>query len=174
MISCGTTINSFAALTASFQSSFTRSGSADEEIISSSRSSASVLAARRARHLASVVAYSFFGKFAIVFWRAINFSLLAIRDCLRGSRLFSVSILSAVNRFEPDVVGGYDFVRDWVEWEVKKARDWRICFGLDDWREWRSSSFLSWRSDSDSTSESRRAEYEGVRSVDNASVRDCC
>jgi hypothetical protein len=93
------TINSFAAATSSFHSSFAGCDS-EEDIISSSRSRASVLVALRARHFASVVAYSFFGIFAIAVCTDNNFSALVISSCFSGSRLISVSILSVgVDRF---------------------------------------------------------------------------
>jgi hypothetical protein len=56
------------------------------------------------------------------------------------------------------VIGRECFWRDWVEREVWKERDWRICFEVLDWREWMREVRLLSRSVSDITSESRREE----------------
>lgn len=129
------TINSLAAITSSFQSSCPHSTPEDDEIISSSRSRASVLAALRARHLASVVAYSRFGKFAITPSNEINFSLVVMRDCLSGNKLISKEVLSGGEGLEWVLFDRHAFVRDWVVRVVRKDRDCRICFGLEDCRQ---------------------------------------
>jgi hypothetical protein len=106
------------------------------DIISSRRSRASVLAARRARHFASVVAYSFFGIAEIMFCNATSLSDVATRFCFMGKRVSSVGTL-VLGRV--GAVAGYRFRRAWVDKEVRKARDWRICFGFDDWMDWKRS-----------------------------------
>jgi hypothetical protein len=109
------------------------------------------------------VANSFFGRDNIAFCNATSFSAVATRVCFIGRRLSSGLVLAG----RMTGVLGYRFRRAWVEREVKKAMDWRICFGFEDCREWKSSSRFVWRSCSDIIAESRRVEDDG----DNKDVR---
>ena len=101
----------FAAVTSSFQSSGMGWASVDE-IISSSRSMASVRAALKARALASIVAYSLFGICAIVCCNLINFSAVSTSDCFMGSKAASVSTFSAAVRGVKGIGAARDLFRD--------------------------------------------------------------
>ena len=101
----------FAAVTSSFQSSGMGWASVDE-IISSSRSMASIRAALKARALASIVAYSLFGICAIVCCNLINFSAVSTSDCFMGSKAASVSTVSAAVRGVNRIGAARDLFRD--------------------------------------------------------------
>lgn len=91
--------------------------------------------------------------------------------CFNGNRHSSSSALLVLEVLDGE---GEFFWRDCVVRVVRKARDWRICFGFEEvCREWRRSVRFWWRSDSERMEESRREEEAGDNSAARAFVRDC-